>query len=139
MRFLISMFLVFVVRYAYSQQTITEQKKLRKSVYFGGGSYYITDDQIIGIQLFMEKFENLENYEITVAGHTDDIGGREYNEWLSSMRSIAVKQQLIQMRIPDEMIHIKKFGQDNPLYDNQSWMGKQGNRRVDIILTPIVF
>ena len=122
-----------------SQTKIPDEKDLRKSIYFGGGSYYINELQIIGIRDFFDTIDNIENYEITISGHTDNIGGKEYNEWLSYMRSMSVKMQIIELEIPPEFIHLREFGQDNPLYDNDEWQGKRQNRRVDIILTPIVF
>ena len=139
MRFLLSLIFVLLTASVFAQSQDSEKAKLRKSVFFGGGSYYISDEQVASIRNFILEFENLENYEITIAGHTDNIGGKEYNEWLSYMRSNAVKGELIKIEIPAEMIHIKEFGEDNPLYDNRSRYGKNLNRRVDIILTPIVF
>ncbi len=123
----------------YGQAEDPEEPLLLKTIYFGGGSYYISDDQVVGIKNFFEGIENIENFEITISGHTDNIGGKEYNEWLSLMRSMSVKREILQLEIPEELVHIREFGQDNPLYDNRRWEGKLRNRRVDIILTPIVF
>lgn len=115
-----------------------EDEKLIKSVYFGGGSYYIDADQVIEIKEFLESIDNIESYQISIYSHTDNIGGVEYNQWLSGMRSQAALTQLLRNDILYEKIHIESHGQKNPLYDNDSWMGRQGNRRVDIILWPIV-
>lgn len=112
---------------------------IRQSIYFGGGSYYIDDGQIQEMSDFIDKVGNLENYEIVIFSHTDNIGGKEYNEWLAKMRSEAVLHQLKLKGIPEEMMEIKDLGQDNPLYTNRSFQGRRMNRRVDVILTPIVF
>ncbi len=115
------------------------EQLLRKSVYFGGGSYRISEDQQLAVSDFFDAIEKLENYTIVISGHTDNIGSKEYNEWLSTMRSQKVREYLIQILIPEELIHLKNFGEDSPLYDNQEHMGRLANRRVDIILFPIVF
>ncbi|QSE96416.1 OmpA family protein [Fulvivirga lutea] len=110
---------------------------IRKSIYFGGGSYYIDEYQGDEIIDFLNSIDDLTKYEIVLFSHTDNIGGKQYNEWLSHMRSEAVKYELIQFGIREEEIDIRAFGQDNPLYSNKSSDGRVMNRRVDIILVPI--
>jgi len=122
-----------------AQETDVEIKELKKSIYFGGGSYYVSPDQAQGIKEFFEGIEDIKNYQITIAGHTDNIGGKAFNEWLSQMRGLSVKEKIVALEIPEELVHIKEFGQENPLYDNEQHEGRARNRRVDIILTPIVF
>ncbi|MEL7004181.1 MAG: OmpA family protein [Bacteroidota bacterium] len=111
----------------------------RKSIYFGGGSYYIDDIQIQEMSDFIDGVEKLENYEIVIFSHTDNIGSREYNEWLAKMRSDAVLQQLRLKGIPEDMMKVKDIGLENPLYTNRTYQGRRMNRRVDVILSPIVF
>lgn len=109
------------------------------SIYFGGGSYYIDDTQVEELQQFIDNIDHFENYELIIFSHTDNIGGKEYNEWLSQMRSRAVVHELIDMDVPSEMIKIRNFGLSNPLYKNVSHNGRVMNRRVDVILWPVVF
>lgn len=132
-RFLIILTLSFSCFAASSQDSL-----IRKSIYFGGGSYYIDDFQVVELQQFIEGVERLENYEIIVFSHTDNIGGKDYNEWLSKMRSRAVINELLEMEVPVEMIKTRDFGLSNPLYTNTSHNGRVMNRRVDVILWPIV-
>jgi outer membrane protein OmpA-like peptidoglycan-associated protein len=120
----------------YSQQ----QDEIRKSIYFGGGSYYVDDIQIEELYQFLDSIPNaMDKYDIHLISHTDPIGGKEYNAWLSKMRSEAVQQILLQREVPDHKIKIKDWGLDNPVYSNTSYEGMQMNRRVDVILYPIVF
>ncbi|MEM7655792.1 MAG: OmpA family protein [Bacteroidota bacterium] len=108
-----------------------------KSVFFGGGSYYVDEQQAAEIQQFIQQIENLEHYQISISSHTDNIGGVEYNQWLSQMRSEAVIRQLEQQQIPRDKVGRIDEGQFNPLYDNNTWEGRMANRRVDIIVTPL--
>lgn len=108
------------------------------SIYFGGGSYYIDYQQVQELYNFLDQIPGIEDHEITVHSHTDDIGGLEYNEWLSRMRSEATIRRLIQKNIPKENISIQDFGELNPVYDNSTMEGKLKNRRVDVILKPLV-
>jgi outer membrane protein OmpA-like peptidoglycan-associated protein len=128
-----------VVTITASAQT-QPQDELRKSIFFGGGSYYVDDEQIDQLYHWLDSIPSLlDKYDIHLISHTDPIGGKEYNEWLSQMRSEAVQQILINKNIPEFKISIKDWGLDNPVYNNTSYSGMQMNRRVDVILYPIIF
>jgi outer membrane protein OmpA-like peptidoglycan-associated protein len=117
-----------------------QSDEIRKSIYFGGGSYYITEEQVNSLFQWLDSIPNLlDKYNIQLISHTDPIGGKEYNEWLSQMRSLAVEGILIQKPIPEHKISIKDWGLENPVYSNNSWQGMEMNRRVDVILYPIIF
>lgn len=114
--------------------------EIRKSIYFGGGSYYVDDVQISELLNWLDSIPNLlTKYEIHLISHTDPIGGKAYNEWLSEMRSTAVKEILMNHHIPENKISIKDWGLENPVYNNSSRRGMSLNRRVDVILYPIVY
>lgn len=117
----------------YSQQPTD----LIKSVYFGGGSAYIDAEQAAEIRDFVQAIPHPENYQISISSHTDNIGGVAYNQWLSGQRSESVIQQLERNRVPREKVLKQDNGQLNPWYDNSTSRGRQANRRVDIIFTPL--
>jgi outer membrane protein OmpA-like peptidoglycan-associated protein len=114
--------------------------EIRKSIFFGGGSYDISNDQAVELYHWLDSIPNLlEKYDIHLISHTDPIGGKEYNEWLSKMRSTAVQDLLIRKPIPEHKITIKDWGLENAVYRNDTYRGMQLNRRVDVILYPIIF
>lgn len=115
-------------------------EEIRKSIYFGGGSYDIDEIQMEELSHWLDSIPNLlDKYEIELISHTDPIGGKRFNEWLSKMRSEAVFDILINKSIPDRIIHIKDWNYDNPVYSNDNWEGRVMNRRVDVIVRPMVF
>ncbi|HEU5289099.1 MAG TPA: OmpA family protein [Cyclobacteriaceae bacterium] len=119
-----------------------QQEEIRMSIYFGGGSYDIDSFQADELFHWIDSIQNLnllDKYEIQLISHTDPIGGKEYNEWLSQMRSESVKQLLIQQEVPENKISVKDWGLDNAVYSNRSRQGLRMNRRVDVILYPLVF
>lgn len=116
------------------------QEELRKSIYFNGGSYYIDEEQVLMLSDWLDSIPNLlDKYQIQLISHTDPIGGKEFNDWLSKMRSQSVLEVLILKDIPEKFISIKDWGLENPVYQNDSRRGMFMNRRVDVILHPIVF
>jgi outer membrane protein OmpA-like peptidoglycan-associated protein len=115
-------------------------EELRKSIYFDGGSYYIDEFQVKELSDWLDSIPNLlEKYEIQLISHTDPIGGRRYNQWLSRMRSDAVFEILLAKDIPERLIHVKDWGLENPVYANDNWQGRVMNRRVDVIVHPVAF
>ena len=107
------------------------------SIYFGGGNYYIDGQQVEDLNEWLDGIPEIQNHEISIHSHTDDIGGKEYNDWLSQMRSESALEKLLGHGIPPEIISIEDFGELNPVYDNSTWEGKLKNRRVDIIIKPV--
>lgn len=117
-----------------------QKDEIRMSIYFDGGSYYIDDFQASDLGDWLDSIPNLlDKYEIQLISHTDPVGGVHYNQWLSRMRSEAVFQLLLLKDIPEAKIHIKDWGLENPVYDNNSISGRVMNRRVDVIVRPVVF
>jgi len=71
---------------------------------------------------------------IEIRGHTDVIGGEEYNLDLSKRRADNVMAYLSERGIsPDRMI-IKKFGDNKPKVSNDTDKGREQNRRVDFAI-----
>ena len=130
--------IVFVVFSSFSYAQDQQQAYILKSIYFGGGSYYIDEYQIEELKQLVDSVQDIRDYTITIHSHTDNIGGAEYNEWLSQMRGDAVIQQLLYLDFKSNQIEKRDFGQFNPVYDNRTWEGRRRNRRVDIIFWPVV-
>ena len=119
---------------------VAQQDEIRKSIYFDGGSYYIDEYQATDLSRWLDSIPNLlDKYEIQLISHTDPIGGKRYNQWLSKMRSQAVFDILLQKDIPEKFIHTKDWAFENAVYSNDNYQGMVMNRRVDVILFPIVF
>ena len=137
MRQLLVAILIVAPILAVSQQKVDE---IRRSIYFGGGSYDISPDQATALYHWLDSIPQLlEKYDIHLISHTDPIGGKEYNAWLSKMRSAAVQELLIRKPIPERKISIKDWGLENAVYRNDTYKGRELNRRVDVILYPIIF
>ncbi len=108
------------------------------SIYFGGGSYYIDPEQEQELYQWLDGIPHLDDQLISIHGHTDNIGSVEYNQMLSRYRCEAALMKLLKKGIPEEQITIEDFGEHNPIYDNATWEGKLKNRRVDVIIKPLI-
>jgi len=68
-----------------------------------------------------------------IAGYTDSIGSKEYNEKLGLERAEAVQRYLYeQHQIPLFKMNVISYGEDNPVAENNTKDGRAQNRRVVI-------
>lgn len=135
-RILITILFVFPALFLKAQDQ--QDAYILKSIYFGGGSYYVDEYQFDELKHLVDSVKDIRDYTITIHSHTDNIGGAAYNEWLSEMRGNAVIQKLLNLDFQSNQIEKRDFGQFNPVYDNDTWEGRRKNRRVDIIFWPVV-
>lgn len=70
--------------------------------------------------------------KLEIAGHTDSTGSAEKNLALSLKRTGNVKDFLISKGVSKNRLTTTVYASDHPMADNQSPMGKQLNRRVEI-------
>jgi outer membrane protein OmpA-like peptidoglycan-associated protein len=73
---------------------------------------------------------------ITVEGHTDSQGQRQYNMDLSKKRADAVRDQLVTRGVAPDRIKSLGYGPDKPLIDNKTAENRANNRRVEIVVEP---
>jgi len=73
--------------------------------------------------------------KIEVEGHTDSVGGDEYNMTLSENRAKAVRDYLCSQGISPDSITAHGFGKTLPVADNSTSAGRQRNRRVELVVS----
>jgi outer membrane protein OmpA-like peptidoglycan-associated protein len=67
---------------------------------------------------------------LEVQGHTDNLGGAEYNLELSRRRAEAVRDRLIRLGVDPARLVAVGYGSNKPKASNNSEVGRQQNRRV---------
>ncbi len=75
---------------------------------------------------------------IDVTGHTDSTGSRMYNMNLSDRRASSVALYLRAGGIQPDRIYTLGAGPDYPVASNETASGRQLNRRVELVLKPLV-
>jgi OmpA-OmpF porin, OOP family len=69
---------------------------------------------------------------VSVEGHTDNWGEKEYNQTLSEKRATSVYYALVQRGVKPERLTVIGHGMNKPLASNVNEAGRQQNRRVEI-------
>jgi outer membrane protein OmpA-like peptidoglycan-associated protein len=87
-----------------------------------------SDAELIQLTDFLRKNPQLN---IEISGHTDNVGGSDYNLKLSESRAKAIFNYLKQYIRPDRMIY-KGYGSEMPVASNESEHGRALNRRSEI-------
>jgi outer membrane protein OmpA-like peptidoglycan-associated protein len=73
--------------------------------------------------------------KLDVEGHTDSVGGDEYNQRLSEQRGEAVRDYLTQQGMPVSSVTTKGLGKTQPVASNDTAQGRQQNRRVELVIS----
>lgn len=103
-----------------------------KIVYFDFDSYLVKPEYTGVIDAHVKFLANRKMQKITVEGHTDAAGGREYNLALGQKRAEAVRRAMALSGLADAQIEAVSFGKEKPaaLGSDESSMAK--NRRAEI-------
>ena len=70
--------------------------------------------------------------QVSVEGHTNNVGGDDYNQRLSEQRAFSVRDCLVDQGVPAERVSAVGFGKTRPKSGNDTPEGRQVNRRVEI-------
>ncbi len=84
--------------------------------------------EIAKVANLMKEYPQLKG---VIEGHTDNRGGKAYNEKLSERRAQSVKNYLVKhFGIDPERLGVKGYGFSKPIADNATDEGRQKNRRI---------
>lgn len=73
--------------------------------------------------------------KLDVEGHTDSVGGDDYNQRLSEQRGEAVREYLTEQGMPPSSVTAKGLGKSDPVASNDTAKGRQLNRRVELVIS----
>jgi len=103
-------------------------------VLFATGKSSLNASAQYSMDKLAEFLQKKQNRGLLVEGHTDSVGGDEYNLELSEHRAESVKNALIKRGIAPERIATIGYGKKYPIASNATAAGKQQNRRVEAII-----
>jgi OOP family OmpA-OmpF porin len=70
--------------------------------------------------------------KVIITGHTDNVGGKEYNLKLSLRRAEAVRDYLAGLGVKANKMKVSGAGETSPVASNSTSAGRAKNRRVEI-------
>ena len=92
-----------------------------------------SDDQFSPyITRLLTFLEESESASLNVIGHTDYVGGEEYNYQLGLRRAASTKNYLTGQGVPERVISTSSRGESSPAASNETADGRARNRRTEI-------
>lgn len=99
---------------------------------FGFDSAAITPDSEPMLDALTNGLKDDPAAEIVVVGHTSSEGAEDYNRDLSRRRAEAVVEALVERGIDASRLTARGSGEDRPIADNATEVGRSLNRRVEV-------
>lgn len=114
---------------------------LADNMLFRSGSYEVSDRAMETLSKIAKIIKDYRDYDVLVEGNTDNVPISRTNirnNWdLSALRASSVVQVLQdRFGVNPSRLSAAGRGEFHPLTDNQSEVGRQRNRRTEIIITP---
>ena len=114
---------------------------LADNMLYKSGSYEINDRASETLSKIAKIIKDYKDYDVLIEGNTDNVPIKRENirnNWdLSCLRASSVVQALqTKYGVDPKRLTAGGRGEYNPLADNDTPVGKQRNRRTQIIITP---
>jgi outer membrane protein OmpA-like peptidoglycan-associated protein len=103
-------------------------------ILYATNSAILNDKSKFILKGFARYLKDNPSIQLTIQGHTDDIGEDNQNRTLSENRAMIVKDYLISQGIQANRLASKGFGETQPKVENTSDTNRAMNRRTDFII-----
>ena len=103
-------------------------------IQFDFNSSVVRDESMIRIDELAELMERYPKLRLEIQGHTDNIGGEEFNQKLSDARAKSVMQEMIKRGIEEKRLRARGFGMSQPVAPNDSERNRAINRRTQFVV-----
>jgi OmpA-OmpF porin, OOP family len=118
---------------AVAKEDILKITLIASKIYFETGSdklKLISNSQLDDLVNILNRYAVIN---LTIEGHTDNVGDDAYNLDLSQKRTASVKSYLISKGISETRLTAIGHGETKPIADNTKTDGKAKNRRVELL------
>ena len=103
-----------------------------KIIYFDFDSYLVKPEYASVVNAHVQFLTSRKTSKITVEGHTDSSGGREYNLALGQKRAEAVRRAMALSGLSESQIEAVSFGKEKPADLGGDDAAAAKNRRAEI-------
>lgn len=86
------------------------------------------------VKKIADIMKDCEQVVMEISGHTDSQGREQMNLGLSQLRAEAVKSSILSRRVLVRNLIPKGYGENQPIADNKSEVGREMNRRIEFKL-----
>ncbi len=120
----------------YKNVVITAKKiEIKQTVYFATNKFAIKSKSFGLLNEVAQALKDNPKINIRVEGHTDARGSDKRNMKLSDGRANSVLEYLAGQGVDKSRMISKGYGEDVPIADNRTRIGREQNRRVEFVIT----
>ena len=101
-------------------------------VYFEFDKFNLNSKSLQTLKSAVSAMKDNQSIRITIAGHADERGTREYNLALGQRRADAVKDYFVLSGIDKNRISVKSYGEERPASFGSDEVSYSKNRRAEI-------
>jgi peptidoglycan-associated lipoprotein len=105
----------------------------KRIIYFDFDAYVVKDEYKPLIEAHARYLQANRNARMTIQGHADERGSREYNIALGQRRSDAVKKMMMLYGAGEVQIETVSFGKEKPKVEGHDETAWAQNRRDEIV------
>ncbi|NCW99301.1 MAG: peptidoglycan-associated lipoprotein Pal [Betaproteobacteria bacterium] len=105
----------------------------RKIVYFDFDSFEIREEFRGLIQAHANFLQSNKQLKVSIQGHTDERGTREYNLALGQKRAEALRKALVTLGVPDAQLEAVSLGEEKPMNQGTDETAFAQNRRAELV------
>ena len=103
-------------------------------VNFAFDSYQISSKYNSGLDRLAKYLNDAKFVKISIAGHCDNRGTKDYNLILGEKRALAVKKYLVSKNVSASRISTISYGEEKPIRLGNTEADHRANRRAEINL-----
>ena len=115
-----------------SKSTATQAVLANAVVYFEYDQFNLSAKSIQALKGVSELMKRNSKITISVEGHADERGTREYNLALGENRALSVKEVLGLYNLDDRII-VVSYGEEQPILTGSNEEAWEKNRRVEFV------
>jgi peptidoglycan-associated lipoprotein len=104
----------------------------QRVVYFDFDSFIVKDEYRPMLEAHAKALSANRGKRMTLEGHTDELGGREYNLALGQKRAEAVLKSLVLLGVMETQLEAVSFGEERPASAGTDEASRAKNRRVEL-------
>lgn len=108
---------------------------IKRQIHFVTNSAEILEDsEALMTEIADVLLRTPEILQVEIQGHTDNRGGKDYNQELSQKRAEAVQNWLVAHGVETSRLSAAGYGQNKPLVPNITRRNRAKNRRVQFVI-----
>lgn len=103
-------------------------------VLFATGSAELQGGSNRNLEKLVDFLNTYPDRDVLIEGHTDNVGSAQFNQTLSLQRAESVRRYLTDHGVQNGRLTVSGLGLARPVAGNESAVGRQQNRRVEVVI-----